>query len=368
MPNDCIVDYDDLLKKSYNELGIYNIDNTLNHKHMIAIANNFSTYFTDIKMSNPYVVVLKTIAYYFQTTNIIMTKNTIYDYFITSYKFLTSCLSKTADNQLNSKSNLADNIIFEICNDVVCNYDFYDDSVKVQIPNLIVDVIAILFFKTDPYGKKVSIFQIKSYYMSKKESLINKNYSYPSKILKISNEDIPFLKDMGPKSHSTQEENISSKEIIKLTSNSNSGVVFNDKQFIDRDMINRISQITKRDINSVERSLSTLAEKELKKLYDICNNYNKIIKYSKFDNIKDFKLEIEHELKRSLSDKQIRHSQISIKKVQFYIEHILDSKFELHLTHGINHVKHNFEYGYRLAGLLKHSNSNSKNRKIDKNG
>ncbi len=204
--------------------------------------------------------------------------------------------------------------------------------------------------------------------MSKKESLINKNYSYPSIILKISNEDIPFLKDMGPKSHSTQEENISSKEIIKLTSNSNSGVVFNDKQFIDRDMINRISQITKRDINSVERSLSTLAEKELKKLYDICNNYNKIIKYSKFDNIKDFKLEIEHELKRSLSDKQIRHSQISIKKVQFYIEHILDSKFELHLTHGINHVKHNFEYGYRLAGLLKHSNSNSKNRKIDKNG
>ena len=72
-------------------------------------------------------------------------------------------------------------------------------------------------------------------------------------------------------------------------------------------------------------------------------------------------------MKRSLSDKQIRHSQISIKKVQFYIENILDSKFELHLTHGINHVKHNFEYGYRLAGLLKNSTSNSsksKNRKL----
>jgi len=39
----------------------------------------------------------------------------------------------------------------------------------------------------------------------------------------------------------------------------------------------------------------------------------------------------------------------------------LDGKFETHLTHGINHVKHNFEYGYRLVGLI--SNTKSKNKK-----
>ena len=93
-------------------------------------------------------------------------------------------------------------------------------------------------------------------------------------------------------------------------------------------------------------------------MYNICNNYDKIIKLSKINNIKDFKLEIERYLNRCLSEKQIRHSQISIKKVQFYIESLLDSKFEKHLTHGINHVKHNFEYGYRLAGLLKNSKPN----------
>jgi hypothetical protein len=87
------------------------------------------------------------------------------------------------------------------------------------------------------------------------------------------------------------------------------------------------------------------------------------LKYGKLTELKDFKSEIESELGRSLSDKQIRHSQISIKKVQFYVENILDGKFEPHLTHGINHVKHNFEYGYRLVGLI--SNTKSKNKKIE---
>jgi hypothetical protein len=101
--------------------------------------------------------------------------------------------------------------------------------------------------------------------------------------------------------------------------------------------------------------LSALTVKEFKKLSDLCYNYNKIIKYGKFDNIKDFKLEIENELQRSLSEKQIRHSHKSINIVQFYVESILDGKFEPHLTHGINHVKHNYEYGYRLVGLLGNS-------------
>jgi hypothetical protein len=31
---------------------------------------------------------------------------------------------------------------------------------------------------------------------------------------------------------------------------------------------------------------------------------------------------------------------------------MLDGKFVAHGTHGINHVKHNLEYGYQLMGLL----------------
>jgi hypothetical protein len=35
-----------------------------------------------------------------------------------------------------------------------------------------------------------------------------------------------------------------------------------------------------------------------------------------------------------------------------YIENVLDGKFEPHGSYGINHVKHNLEYGYQLTGLI----------------
>jgi hypothetical protein len=356
MSNDCVVDFDNLLKKSYHELGIYTLDNSLNHAHLVTIANNFSSYFVDFKNTNPYIIVLKTIAYHFQSNHILMTTNKIYDFFITTYKFLSSFIGKIEDNRSSSKLCMTDNIIFEICNDILSNYALYEDLVKIQIPNLIVDIITILFFKADPYGKKVSMFQTKLYYLSKKEELIKKNYSYPSE---ISNDSLPLVHKMDSKNHDAQEELVLSKETKFFLFGSNSDIIFNYKQFIDDEMIFRLTQITKRDVGSIKRSLSTLTEKDIKKLSDLCNNYNKIVKYSKFDNIKDFKYEIENELQRSLSEKQIRHSHKSIKKVQFYIENILDSKFEPHLTHGINHVKHNYEYGYRLVGFLGNSKTKS---------
>lgn len=150
-----------------------------------------------------------------------------------------------------------------------------------------------------------------------------------------------------------KEKNVKPGEAMEI--NSDPDAVLDNKNFMRSDMVFKINQITKRDSDSIERSLSSLPEKEIRKLYDICNNYNKIVKYNNFDNLRDFKSELENELKRPLSEKQIRHSQISIKKVHFYMENILDGKFEPHLTHGINHVKHNFEYGYRLAGLLRNT-------------
>jgi hypothetical protein len=131
--SDCIVDFDNLLKKSYHELGIYTLDNSLNHAYLITIANNFSSYFVDFKISNPYIIVLKTIAYHFQSNRILMTTNKIYDFFITTYNFLSSFIGKMDDKGLNSKSSIADSIIFEICNDILSNYALYEDLVKIRL-------------------------------------------------------------------------------------------------------------------------------------------------------------------------------------------------------------------------------------------
>ncbi len=358
MPDDCIVDYDNLLKKSYSEMGgIYDIDGSIRHTDLIKIANNFPSYFIDIKVSSPFIVVLKTIAFSLQSNHVVMAKNEIYDFFITSYKFLAKQLDKTNSSQESPKSNsmTVDNVIFEICNDLLNNYDTYEDAVKIQIPNLIVDIVTILFLKVDPYGKKVSIFQIKHYYLSKKECLLNKEYLYPSKI-SFAEDNESLVEDMKTKSHNKYKEKNAKPGKAKET-NSKPDTVLDNKNIMFGDMVFKINQITKRDIGSIERSLSSLPQGEIRKLFDICNNYNKIVKYNNFDNLKDFKSELENELKRPLSEKQIRHSQISVKKVHFYMENILDGKFELHLTHGINHVKHNFEYGYRLAGLLSSTKS-----------
>ncbi len=335
--------------------GVYNSGNSLHHDDLVKIANNFSSYFVDVRVSSPFVVVLKTIAYSLQSSCTVMAKNEVYDFFITSYKFLATHVDKTKSNQESPKSNsmMVDNVIFEICNDVLNNYDKYEDAIKIQIPNLIVDIVTILFLKVDPYGKKVSIFQIKPYYVSKKKCLLNKEYFYPSKI-SFAEDTESLVEDKKPKSHNNyKEKSVKPGEAMEI--NSNPGAVLDNKNSMRSDMVFKINQITKRDSESIERSLSSLPEKEIRKLYDICNNYNKIVKYNNFDNLKDFKSELENELKRPLSEKQIRHSQISIKKVHFYMENILDGKFEPHLTHGINHVKHNFEYGYRLAGLLRNT-------------
>jgi hypothetical protein len=43
---------------------------------------------------------------------------------------------------------------------------------------------------------------------------------------------------------------------------------------------------------------------------------------------------------------QLTRAANSIRRVQAYIENILDNKFTLDASHGINHIKHNLEYGY----------------------
>ncbi len=360
MNNECVAGFDDLLRKSYNELGIHSVDSSLNYADMITLANSFSTYFKDVTLSSPCVIVLKTIAYSLQSNGVVLSKDKLYDFFIESYKFLITNTGEIKGNPASIRSGIIDNSFFEICNDLLISYDLYDEKIKIQIPNLIVDVNAALFFKTDPYGKKISTFQIKPYYISKKESLVSNNFPlHSSKAMENLPDTVSSIKDLNAKSHNSQKKAIEPQKIKKLDSDSDAVVVLDEAESIYDGIIHGISRITRRDCHSIRQSLTTLPNKEIKKLHDLCNNYDKIIRYGKLDNPKEFKLEVELDLKHPLSDKQARHSQACIKKVHYYIESMLDRKFEPHLTHGINHVKHNFEYGYSLAGLI--GNSRSRN-------
>lgn len=370
MNSESNVDFNVLFKKIYKELGINWLDDLENDDdRLLSIMKDFENLFPDLKETNSFMILLKSITVFVQYRNILLKKNDVYDFFIMSYKFLIDHLIKKRNNTVPFTLSTYDNIVFEICNDLVVRYDKFSDNVKVQFPNLLVDILSIIFFKVDLDGRKVSLFQLKPYYESKKSLLVNGKYSYPQKDLSsILNTNIDHSGQLSGQNKNNMEISIDrefqmQKEKLLVANDdihpSKEASRLDHSKMIE-EMANKIAQIVQRDPLQVKNSLNKLPGKDIQKLYDISNNYNKVLRYGKLIELKDFKSEVESELGRSLSDKQIRHSQISIKKVQFYIEQILDKKFEPHLTHGINHVKHNFEYGYRLVGLI--SNSKSKNK------
>ncbi len=230
MNNECVAGIDDLLRKSYNELGIHSVDSSLNYADVITLANSFSTHFKDVTLSSPCVIVLKTIAYSLQSNGVVLSKNKLYDFFTASYKFLITNTGEIKGNPASIRSGIIDNSFFEICNDLLISYDFYDEKIKIQIPNLIVDVIAALFFKTDPYGKKISIFQVKTYYISKKESLVSNNFPlHSSKAMENLSDTVSPIKDLNAKSHNGQKKAIDSQKIKKLDPNSDAVIVVLDE-------------------------------------------------------------------------------------------------------------------------------------------
>jgi hypothetical protein len=118
------------------------------------------------------------------------------------------------------------------------------------------------------------------------------------------------------------------------------------------DLVENLSDITGRSSKELEASLASLPAADIKKITDLSLNYKRLQKYSKLAKPEDLKKEVEKDLGRKLTDNQLQHAANSIRKAKVYIENVLDGKFVPHGTHGINHVKHNLEYGYQLMGLI----------------
>jgi hypothetical protein len=95
---------------------------------------------------------------------------------------------------------------------------------------------------------------------------------------------------------------------------------------------------------------------DLKKISELCRNYSKLQYYSKLITKEgpqqELKNNIQREIGREIRSDELGHAVRSISRVQLYIENILDNKFILDASHGINHVKHNLEYGYSLMNLI----------------
>jgi hypothetical protein len=237
--------------------------------------------------------------------------------------------------------------VFVIYKDLTENYSKFDDSLKLIYPKILVDVMSILLNKVDTEGRKIGVYGALNYYEEKK----NVNNSYYENYKR---------RDAKSLSTITSNTKINSKA-IKIDSldpqlKGKDRNIFLSDNYNDNTILDSLTEITGRNKKDLNSSLRSLSDIDLKRLKDLCNNYDRLRKYCKLTmSEKKFRKEAEIDTGKKLGDNQLYHAISSVKKVKIYVENVLDHKFEPDESHGINHIKHNLEYGYSLIGLIESS-------------
>ncbi len=208
---------------------------------------------------------------------------------------------------------------FHIYVDVMENYQKADERTKLHYPRIIVDTISALDKGVDTRGEAVGVYSLDRYYQERKSTAVQ--------------EDPAATYVARPPGE-------------KAASATHAPPSYSDE------LVENLMQITSRPRKNLERSLASLQAADVKKIADLSVNHKRLQKYNKMTSPSAFKKEVEKELGRKLTDNQLQHAINSIRKARTYIENVLDGKFVPHGTHGINHVKHNLEYGYQLMGLM----------------
>jgi hypothetical protein len=243
------------------------------------------------------------------------------------------------------KTEMVSNAILKIYRDIMENYETFNHNLISNYPGIIIDVISIINKGMDTKGDTVSSISIDKYYQSRKQQAA----------ISAEEDEVPVPI---PTTTTTTTAGIT-------TSVAAATIIHKDKIILSSDskeeLIESLCQITDRRRNDIEESLDRLQNPDLKRLSELCHNYSRIQKYSKLitkdSEQQEFRQEIERELGRKLGPHQLWRASNSVKRVRTYIENILDNKFIPDISHGINHVKHNLEYGYQLMYLIERTRS-----------
>jgi len=272
------------------------------------------------------------------------------------YDFLTIAVTMSLEN----RTKAIDELIFRIYRDIMSTYESLDGKLKIAYPKIIVDVVAILAWGVDTSGKKTPVHNVEVYYQTRKSDVISSTPPPP-----------PIIPSETSVTTATAASIESIESIEKAPKIENEPV---DKK-IEPQLISVLTTITGRSKKEIQASLEKLERRDFLRLNDLYKNYNKIQKYSKLITemgvLQKFKTELERDVGRKLSSHQIQHAANSIRKTKLYIENVLDGKFIPHGSYGINHIKHNLEYGYLIVGLMqssrKRTNTNERGHERDQN-
>ena len=265
------------------------------------------------------------------------------------YDFLTVAVTTSIER----RTKVIDDIIFRIYRDIMTNYESSDNKLKIAYPKIIVDVTAILAKGVDISGKKISLHNVEYYYQMRKSDVIIST-SPSSSVVASSKISVSATT-------SATATNIKS---IESDGKREEPIIKKDEESELVEVLNKITDRSKKDIQA---SVTKLERRDIERIKDLCKNYNKLQKYSKLitdtGSLQKFKTALENEIGRKLSYFELQHAANSIRKAKLYIENVLDGKFIPHGPYGINHTKHNLEYGYLIVGLMRPSTKRTTTRK-----
>ena len=284
--------------------------NTLTYSlNVLKIKEDSEVYRNAIKLAekapiegNEWIIAMKTIAN--ASRNYIFSQSQLSD-------FLTLAAKVIEQNQTSS------GIIFKMYKDIIENYDKFGDNLKSNYPGVIVDVISVI-----NRDSSINPISIEKFYLTRKQEAA------------LANEEKGHLKKTS-------------------TTTTTAAAIHKEKLPLSKDeLIVSLVRITNRDMMALQKSIERLPNSDLKKISELCRNYSKLQHYSKLITKEQLKNEIQREIGRELKSYELIRAADSIRRAQTYIENILDNKFIPDSSHGINHIKHNLEYGYSLMNLI----------------
>ncbi|HEX9318951.1 MAG TPA: hypothetical protein VF884_08455 [Nitrososphaeraceae archaeon] len=283
--------------------------------------------------------VMKAIVTSTEANDYILSKSELCDFLTIGCKGLEPRREPEITNGSQPINRLVDDAILSIYKDIMENYDASNDMLKNNYPRLVLNISSIVHKGTDLSGERVGVYGLERYYQRIKNDALNNIQSFPMALMSDVQKVTKGM-DSIPEKHQSEISLKPRAEILPKASR--------------KDLINSLSILTRRKKKELEELLMNLSEQDYKKITDLGLNYHKLQKYSKLVGSNEFSREVEKEIGKKLTDRQLQHATISIRKARTYIENVLDGKFVPHGSHGINHVKHNLEYGYQLMGLIEY--------------
>jgi hypothetical protein len=263
-------------------------------------------------------------------------------------------LAIAATTSIGGRTKAIDDMIFRIYRDIMANYESTDNKLKIAYPKIIVDVVAILAKGVDTRGNKISLHNLEYYYQMRKSDITSTSAIAP-KLLVVT---------ATPTSMKNIEGDVKREKPISSDYKKQQQLYKEDEE---SELVEVLNKMTDRNKKDIQESIAKLDRRDIERIKDLCRNYNKLQKYSKLikdtDNLQKFKTALQNEIGKKLSDHQLQHAANSIRKAKLYTENVLDGKFIPHGSYGINHTKHNLEYGYLIVGLMQPSKRKTTTKK-----